>query len=136
VECLAEAVGDVAGKTFAALGITYKPDVDDIRESPAIEVVRRLQEAGAEVRAFDPHVAESAELARVLLVDSLDEAVKGADGVLLLVAHRAFQEIDAGGVASSMRGRLVLDACNALDRATWEVAGLEVLVLGDGTIRS
>jgi UDP-N-acetyl-D-mannosaminuronic acid dehydrogenase len=131
VDRLARALGDLSGRIFAVLGVTYKPNVDDMRESPAVEVIHELQAAGATVRAFDPYIEESPQLDDVL-IGSVEEVVAQADGILLLVDHRQFEGLDAGRLASLVRRRLVLDTRHALSRSDWEEAGFEVLVLGDG----
>lgn len=127
---LREKFGDLRGRTFAALGVTYKPDVDDIRESPAVEIVHLLREAGAKVRVFDPYVTSNGDLTE-LLVDSVETAATGAEGLLLLVQHREFLGLDAVRLANVMKRRFVFDTRNVLDHQTWQAAGFEVLLLGN-----
>ena len=126
---LRETFGDLRGKTFAALGVTYKPDVDDIRESPAVEIVHLLREAGAEVRVFDPYVKQNGDLDG-LLADSVEAAATGAEGLLLLVQHREFLKLDIAQLARVMQQPFVFDARNVLDHQAWRAAGFEVLLLG------
>ena len=128
---LAMALGGLEGKVLAALGLTYKADVDDVRESPAVEVVKSLQAAGATVRAFDPYVETITGLGDVL-VGSLEDAVNQADGILLLVDHREFKSLSISQLASLVRRRFIMDTRNALEREAWETAGFRVLLLGDG----
>jgi UDP-N-acetyl-D-mannosaminuronic acid dehydrogenase len=127
---LCEMFGDLHGRTFAALGVTYKPDVDDIRESPAIEVVHLLREAGAVVRIFDPYVKNNDNLAE-LLVDSVETAATGAEGILLLVQHREFLKLDTAQLAKVMQRPFVFDTRNVLDHRAWQAAGFEILLLGN-----
>ena len=129
VNLVARSLGSLAGKKIAALGLAFKPDVDDLRESPAVEVVHLLQKAGASVKAFEPF-APNAELADVNTVPTLEEALVGADAVLLLVAHSAFKELDAGKVAASMPGRVAVDAVNSWDVDAWEAVGFKLTRLG------
>lgn len=126
-----EAFGDLTGKTFAALGVTYKPDVDDMRESPSIEVVHHLRAMGADVKVFDPYIRIASVLGG-MLVDSMQTAFEGADGILLLVHHREFLNLDIPQVGQWMRQRWILDTRNVLDHAAWREAGFTVRVLGDG----
>ncbi len=126
-----EAFGNLTGKTFAALGVTYKPDVDDMRESPAIEVVHHLRAMGADVKVFDPYIRTASALGG-MLVDSMQTAFEGADGILLLVHHREFLNLDIPQVGQWMRQRWILDTRNVLDHAAWREAGFTVRVLGDG----
>ncbi|MEI7848520.1 MAG: nucleotide sugar dehydrogenase, partial [Chloroflexota bacterium] len=79
-------LGDLQGKTIAILGLAYKPNVDDFRESPAIEVAHKLMHAGCNVRAHDPYATPFHKIGEYL-VSSLEEAVKDADLLILLVDH-------------------------------------------------
>jgi UDP-N-acetyl-D-mannosaminuronic acid dehydrogenase len=117
---------------IALLGVTYKAEVDDIRESPAVAVAELAVEHGFDVRLCDPHVRpDTAGLPAPLL--PLEQAVRDARAVVLLVDHRAFKEqLDIDLVAALVSRRCVLDARNALDRAAWRKAGFEVSVLGSG----
>lgn len=130
---LRETFGDLRGKTFAALGVTYKPDVDDIRESPAVEVVHLLREAGVVVRVFDPYVKNNGDL-EALLVDSVEAAAAGAEGILLLVQHREFLSLDIARLAAVMARPLVLDTRNVLAHQDWKSAGFEVMLLGNNKV--
>lgn len=105
-------VADVAAPRIACLGLAYKANVDDTRESPAVEIVSRLAEAGCTVRAVDPHVrrlpAKLSDAPGVRLVD-LDTALDGCDLVLLLVGHDAF-----AGAVERLRRLPVLDTVGLL----------------------
>ncbi len=127
VELLERQLGDLEGKTITCLGMTYKANVDDIREAPSLEVVSELQARGAIVRAYDPYV--SADRLPVALDDSLDAALDSADAVVLLVPHDEFVAAQPGPIRS---GTLLLDTCHVLDVALWEASGYKVLLLGDG----
>lgn len=121
------------GGRVAMLGITFKPDVDDIRESPALRVAELAAAAGFEVRLCDPHVLEEASargLPGSLL--PLEQAVRDADAVVLLVDHAQFKNLDPVLVASLVRRKMILDTRNAMDRAAWESAGFAVATLGRG----
>ena len=131
VKRLAEALGKLDGQVLAALGLTYKADVDDVRESPAIELVKHLQAAGATVRAFDPYV-QAVDGLEDVTVGSLEEAVSQADGVLLLVDHHAFKALDIAQLAQAVRRRFILDTRHILERSAWEKAGFQVYLLGQG----
>ncbi len=119
------------GKKIAALGLAYKPDVDDLRESPAIEVVRLLQEEGAQVKAWEPFKPDAA-LPGIEMVSGLDEALKDADVILLLVAHSEFIKLQPGDVASKTRARMIVDSVNGWNPAAWQKAGFQVARLGAG----
>ncbi|MGD8605196.1 MAG: nucleotide sugar dehydrogenase, partial [Anaerolineales bacterium] len=100
VDRLETITGGLKGKTIAALGLAYKPDVDDLRESPAIEVAELLAQSGAVVRTYEPFAVEEGS------VTDLDSAVKGADIIVLLVDHKQFRKLDPNDIAGKMSGRL------------------------------
>lgn len=131
VRLIETALGGLRGRTIAALGLAYKPDVDDLRESPAIEVARLLAEGGARVASFEPF-ALAARVPGCTPADSLDAALRQAEAVVLLVDHRAFVELDPVSVAKAMTGRVAIDTRGRWDRRRWTAAGFEVHVLGAG----
>jgi UDP-N-acetyl-D-mannosaminuronic acid dehydrogenase len=117
---------------IALLGVTYKAEVDDIRESPARRVAELAVERGYDVRLCDPHVkADTPGLPAPLM--PLEQAIRDAQAIVLLVDHRAFQDLDLDLVAALVGQRRVLDARNALDRPAWQAHGFEVSVLGSGS---
>lgn len=123
-------LGSLAGRRIAVLGLAFKPDVDDLRESPAAEVVHLLQEAGAQVRAFEPLRPEG--LPGIVCVASLEEAVRQAECVVLLVHHTQFVTLDPAELARLTPARLAIDMRNVWDPAAWEAAGFTLLRLGVG----
>ena len=129
VDLVERALGSLAGKKIAALGLAYKPNVDDLRESPAVEVVRLLQSAGASVKAYEPF-ALSATLPNINAVSTLEEALENADAILLLVAHSQFKAFDAQEIVKMMPGHIAIDTVNGWDAEAWEEAGFELARLG------
>jgi UDP-N-acetyl-D-mannosaminuronate dehydrogenase len=127
-----KALGGLSGKRIAALGLSYKPNVGDLRESPALEIVTILVKRGAEVHTFEPYdPAASVEGAEV--EDSLAAALREADAVVLLVNHREFVEFDPQQAAQQMPGRVAVDLRGAWDTDSWRVGGFEIHTLGVGT---
>lgn len=118
------------GKRIAALGLAFKPDVDDLRESPAIEVIRKLVEAGAVVTACEPFRPDF-QLDGVTVTGDLHAALQDAEVVILLVGHALFKALDPSEVAKMTGARLVLDVVNGFQRADWENAGFTLERLGD-----
>ncbi len=115
---ISAAGGSVHGLTIAVLGLTFKPETDDMRDSPALPIVARLVEAGAVIRAFDP---EGMEQARPMLPktvaycnDALDAAT-GADILLLITEWNQFRNLSPTRLLSLMRGRIVVDLRNVYD---------------------
>jgi UDP-N-acetyl-D-mannosaminuronic acid dehydrogenase len=112
----------------ALLGLTYKADIDDVRESPALRIAELAVERGFDVRLCDPHVAPDTRLPAPLL--PLEQALRDTHAVVLLVDHRAFQELDIDLVAALVSRKQIVDARNALDHAAWRARGFQVRVLG------
>lgn len=121
---------DLRGKKITALGLAFKPDVDDLRESPAVEVAHLLAKAGAVVTACEPFRPDFA-VEGVTVTSSLEEALRDAEFIILLVGHAQFKALDPAAVAGMTRARLVLDLVNGFERASWENAGFTLERLGD-----
>ncbi|MBM3125019.1 MAG: nucleotide sugar dehydrogenase, partial [Chloroflexi bacterium] len=98
VEKLIRSIGSIRNKRIAALGLAYKPDVDDLRESPAVEVVRLLQHGGAQVTSWEPFKPEAA-LEGIKMATSFEEAIQEAEILILLVKHTDFRSLIATEVA-------------------------------------
>ena len=128
----AEKASDLAGKRIAALGLAYKSDVDDLRESPAIKVARMLSKLGAFVFAYEPYNVE-ARLQDILVVPTLEKAVSEADLILLLVAHKTFRELQPGQLIDLTQARLLVDVTNQLPSEPWALAGFKLHRLGAST---
>jgi UDPglucose 6-dehydrogenase len=109
--------GSLEGRRVAILGLAFKPFTDDMRQAPALEVVRQLEDLGAVVVATDPVALDRARplLPRTTLVADPYEAVTGADAVGLVTEWPAYRELDWGRVIRLMRGRLVVDGRNCLE---------------------
>ncbi len=122
------------GKRIAALGLAYKPDVDDLRESPAVDVVRLLQQEGAQVLAWEPFKPD-ARLPGVTMAASLQAAVKDAELIVLLTGHQEFLSLEPAALAAGTRARAVVDAVNGWKSAEWQAAGFQVTRLGVGPRR-
>lgn len=122
-------LGSFKGKQIAALGLTYKPDVDDFRESPALDVLERLTTLGCEVRVFDPY-ADSLTINGATLVSSLNEVLPGADLLIILVDHSDFKSLTPTAL-SKMRGRKILDTRHCLNATDWQQSEFTLKFLGD-----
>lgn len=130
VKRVQEALGGLNGKRIAALGLAYKADVDDLRESPAVEVVHLLQQAGAQVKAWEPFKPH-AQLKGIDMSPSLEDVLKDADAILLLVRHTEFTRLDPAGLAAKTPARIALDTVNGWKREAWQKAGFQFHRLGD-----
>ena len=124
--------GDVRGKTIAILGLTFKPNTDDMRDSPAIAVIQTLQDAGATIRAYDPEGMEQARLVLdgVEYCDGPYEALTGADGAAIVTEWDAFRALDLERVKSLLSQPILVDLRNIYPRAEVEAAGLQYTGVG------
>jgi UDP-N-acetyl-D-mannosaminuronic acid dehydrogenase len=130
VDLMRRNLGELHGKRIALLGMAYKADVDDLRESPAYTVAELLVEAGAFVTAYEP-LKENARI-KDLQTTSLESALQNADAVALMVGHSPLKELDPHQIALLTPARLAIDAVNAWSRQAWESAGFKLARLGDG----
>jgi UDPglucose 6-dehydrogenase len=118
--------GSVRGKTIAVLGLTFKPETDDMRDSPSVPVVSRLVEDGARVRAFDP---EGMQQARPMLPSAVEyctdanDAVAQADILVLLTEWNEFRALSPAKLKSDMRGNVIVDLRNVYDPVAMRKAG-------------
>jgi UDP-N-acetyl-D-mannosaminuronic acid dehydrogenase len=132
LELVRKAVGDnLNGKSVAALGLAFKPDVDDLRESPAIEVARLLAEAGVKVKAYEPYKLD-AKIPGIYCAPTLEQAIREVDILLLLVGHRELKELDPTKLQKITPARLVIDTVGGWDKQAWMKAGYTVFRLGAG----
>jgi UDPglucose 6-dehydrogenase len=120
--------GTVRGKTVAVLGLTFKPETDDMRDSPSISIVARLAGDGAIIKAFDP---EGMEQARPLLPETVTyckdalDAIAGADALVLITEWNEFRALAPARLAEAMRGRVLVDLRNVYDPVAMQQAGFE-----------
>lgn len=125
------APGSLQGVRIALLGLAYKADVDDLRESPAIAVAHMLAQAGADVTAYEPHRLD-ASLPGVRTVKSIEEALENAEIIVLLVGHTSLKNLDPKRAADLTRSRLLVDCVNGWSALAWEQQGFAVHRLGVG----
>jgi UDPglucose 6-dehydrogenase len=116
----------------AVLGAAFKPDSDDIRDSPALNVAAQLQLQGAVVRVTDPAAVENSRRLWPQLdyADTPEEAAAGADAVLVLTEWTQYRQLDPTVFGKVVRQKRVLDGRNALDREAWTAAGWTYRALG------
>ena len=117
--------GSVAGKTIAVLGVTFKPNTDDMRESPSLAVIPALQQAGAHVRAFDPEgMTEAAKvLSEVTWARDAYDAMAGADALVILTEWNQFRNLDLARVKRTLNAPVVVDLRNIYDPAEMAAYG-------------
>lgn len=133
---LEKTTGCLKGKTVAVLGLSFKPETDDVRESPAITIVNDLLGRGAKIRAYDPIAMENAKQYAFAGVDGIvychDEydAIQGSDVVMLVTEWNQFRSLDLYRVKEIMRGKVFFDCRNVYDREAFERYGLDYIGIG------
>ncbi|MFB7504935.1 UDP-glucose dehydrogenase family protein [Streptomyces broussonetiae] len=137
VEMAREALGggSFLGRRIAVLGATFKPDSDDVRDSPALNVAGQIHLQGGQVTVYDPKGMDNARKVFPTLgyAGSALEAVRGADAVLHLTEWREFRELDPAALGEAAPARLILDGRNALDPQLWRRAGWTYRAMGRPT---
>jgi UDPglucose 6-dehydrogenase len=133
IELFEETLLDMRGLTIAVLGLSFKPNTDDVREAPALEVVEKLIEHGAKVTVHDPVAMDSARRVlgdRVTYAASPYSAIEGADGVAVLTEWGEFRALDMFRVRSLMRGDVLIDGRNIYNRALMHELGFRYRGIG------
>jgi UDP-N-acetyl-D-mannosaminuronic acid dehydrogenase len=126
-------LGGLKGKKIAALGLAYKPDVDDLRESPAVEVVHLLQTAGATVIAYEPFKPD-ADLPGIHIEKDLQAVLAGADAIILLVSHKELCALSPDEMRSLTSARILIDTVNGWVGRDWLAAGFSLVKLGSNKV--
>lgn len=132
VELAKQELGSLAGKAVTMLGISFKPDSDDLRDSPALEISQRLTALGAKVTVHDPVslIPLATRSPELLREQNLLAAAKGADLVILGTEWKQYREIDPVEFGKVVGTKTIIDGRNVLDVATWQAAGWRVIALG------
>ncbi|MGD0865506.1 MAG: UDP-glucose/GDP-mannose dehydrogenase family protein [Rhizomicrobium sp.] len=132
---IVEAFGGVSGKTVAVLGLTFKPNTDDMREAPSLVIVPVLQAAGARVRGYDPEgMKEAKKLLNIELCDDAYEAIAGADGVVILTEWNEFRALDLARLRSLLSRPLMVDLRNIYRPTHMAEAGFTYVSVGRSTL--
>lgn len=130
---IAFAGGDVSGLTVGVLGLTFKPETDDMREAASITILTRLDRAGARIRAFDPAGMETARAVLPASVTYCRDAVavaEGADLVVVLTEWNEFRSLSPDKLKKQMKGRKIADLRNIWDPQAIREAGFDYISLG------
>lgn len=125
--------GSVANKKIAVLGLTFKPETDDMREAPALTILPALLDRGAQITAHDPHGMKEAakELPETVeYADSIDEAVRDADAIVLMTEWNQYRGLDLAKLKGLMRGDVFVDLRNVYERATMQAHGYRYTCVG------
>ena len=123
---------DLTQYKIAVLGATFKPDSDDVRDSPALDISVQLHAAGAEVVVHDPQGIEPARkrFPNLKYAEVIEDAIKDADLILHLTEWKEYRQIDPAAISSLVKSKIIIDGRNMLDRTLWRNAGWKFHALG------
>lgn len=123
---------DLKGRKIAVLGAAFKPDSDDVRDSPALDIAVQLSQAGANVSVHDPKAIEPARarFAQLDFSENIEGCIAGADVILHLTEWKIYREINPSAIKSQVKQAIIIDGRNALDRDLWVKAGWKFRALG------
>ncbi|MEM6605802.1 MAG: UDP-glucose/GDP-mannose dehydrogenase family protein, partial [Pseudomonadota bacterium] len=125
--------GSEADKTIAVLGLTFKPETDDMRDAPALAILPALADRGARIRAHDPQGTQEARLLLPESVEfsrSIEEALSGADAAVLMTEWNEYRGLNLARVRELMRGQVFIDLRNVYERNLMESAGFNYFGVG------
>jgi len=135
---LRKALGSLDDRTIGVLGISFKPNTDDIRDAPALEVIHLLQNEGAHIKAYDPQAMENAAamLKRVSLCENPYAVAEGADALVLATDWNEFKQLDFERIYTSMRQPIIIDGRNLWDAEALRAIGFTYMGIGRAVSRS
>jgi UDPglucose 6-dehydrogenase len=134
VQYLEQMTGGLKGKTIGLFGLAFKPNTDDMREAPSIDIVQYLKEAGAKVRAYDPVAMDVARgiLTGVEMLDDPYEMAKGCDAVMVITEWNEFKQLDLEKLKGLLKNPVVFDGRNIYDPALMKAMGFTYRAIGRG----
>ena len=123
---------DLVGKKVAVLGAAFKPDSDDVRDSPALDIAVQIHAAGANVVVHDPKATKPASkrFPALTFTENIEECLKDAEIVLHLTEWKIYRELDPVAMRALVKNPILIDGRNMLDRSEWQKAGWHVRALG------
>ncbi len=132
IEKIEDALGEIAGKTIAVLGLSFKPETDDIRESPALPIVQGLLDRDAAVRAFDPQAMEGCKslFPTLTYCENAYETAEGADALVIITEWNQFRKLELDRLYQLLRQPLVIDLRNLYDPEKMAAAGFRYVSIG------
>ncbi|PHS42456.1 MAG: UDP-glucose 6-dehydrogenase [Robiginitomaculum sp.] len=124
--------GDVGGKTIAVLGLAFKPNTDDIRESPAIAIIKTLLDGGANIRAYDPEAVEEAKqiLPDIRYCENTYDCIDGADAMVIVTEWNQFRALDFDRVKTLLKSPVLIDLRNIYNPETMKKHGFTYISVG------
>jgi UDPglucose 6-dehydrogenase len=135
VEKIQKTMGSLKGKTFAMLGLSFKPNTNDLRDAPALAIAQELMKQGATIRAYDPAALEEASRTVPGLIPCRDvyHAAEGTDGVILLTEWNQFRTLDFERLKKTVRQPILFDLRNVYDSDRVVGFGFQHISVGRGS---
>ncbi|TVQ43312.1 MAG: UDP-glucose/GDP-mannose dehydrogenase family protein [Gloeocapsa sp. DLM2.Bin57] len=133
IEKLQKELKILKGKTIGLLGLTFKPDTDDMRDAPALNIIAELNRLGAKVKAYDPIVSQSGlshGLSDVIIESDAEMLADGCDALVLVTDWQEFHQLDYTKIAKVMQNLVIIDGRNFLDKGKIEAAGFNYIGIG------
>jgi UDPglucose 6-dehydrogenase len=133
IDKLQQVLKILKGKTIGLLGLTFKPDTDDLRDAPALDLIDRLTHLGAKVKAYDPLIKSDRhhpDLAKITLTADAKDLASGCDALVLVTEWQEFQQLDYAHLASLMARPTIVDGRNYLDARALATAGFDYIGIG------
>jgi UDPglucose 6-dehydrogenase len=135
VEKLQQVLKILKGKTVGLLGLTFKPDTDDLRDAPALDIIEQLHRLGTKVKAYDPLVSQTGMrhgLSNVIVETDVQRLADGCDALVLVTDWKEFRNLDYANMAKLMTNPVMIDGRNFLDQQMMEAAGFYYMGMGTG----
>jgi len=132
IDLLREALDELPGRVIGLLGLSFKPNTDDMREAPSVDIAKVLLSAGAEVRAYDPAAIERSKqiLTAVVYANDAYEVATGADAIVLVTEWNEFRQLDMARIKQLMRRPVIIDGRNIYDPAAMKALGFTYRGIG------
>jgi len=124
--------GNVDGRTIGVLGLSFKPETDDVRDAPSLDIIRGLEKRGARVRAYDPHAMQEASklLPNLVTCSDVYDACRGADALVLITEWNQFRMLDLARIKSLLQQPVIVDLRNIYEPASMRAAGFRYSCVG------
>ncbi|HLB94765.1 MAG TPA: nucleotide sugar dehydrogenase, partial [Nitrospiria bacterium] len=138
VEKITQAIGALEGKTVGVLGLAFKPNTDDIRDSASVKIVQAIQKRGARVRAYDPVAMDSARklMPEIIYCEDVYETAKGSDALILITEWNQFRNLDLERIRKALRSPVFIDLRNVYEPQRMKDLGFQYIGVGRGSSRS
>jgi len=132
VQKIKKAVWNLRGKTIAILGLSFKPDTDDMRNAPSVYIIKELLNEGANVKAYDPHAMDAAKniLNDISYAKSIYDCVDGADAIVILTEWKQFAKMDFSKIKKMVQQPIIIDGRNMFETAKMDKLGFQYVSVG------